>query len=126
MKLARVAIAEEAGPPGPFLNEVKPTPERLREVTRRLVLLRRRCGLSVRQADIVSLIVQGLANKDIASRLRCSEVNVESHMTALLRRTQSSSRAMLVARFWLEFDLAAEDPFEGQVGPGADSLTIHV
>jgi len=62
--------------------------------------------LTARQGQILRLVVCGLSNKEIADQLCCSEVTVEAHMTALLRRTRSCSRTVLVATFWLELDVA--------------------
>ena len=97
----------DVGRPSPRRRSkvVSATPDRLQEVQARLRVLRRRFNLSDRHCEILALVVQGLSNKEVSERLTCSEVNVESHMTTLLRRTASASRSVLVARFWLEFDL---------------------
>jgi DNA-binding NarL/FixJ family response regulator len=44
--------------------------------------------------------VQGTPNKTIAATLGCSVRAVEVHVTALLDKTQTGSRAELGARFW--------------------------
>ncbi|NUP11359.1 MAG: helix-turn-helix transcriptional regulator [Polyangiaceae bacterium] len=58
--------------------------------------------LTARQADVLRLLVQGRANKEIASDLGCAENTVELHVTQLFRRSGTSSRAQLIARFWSE------------------------
>ena len=59
-----------------------------------------RYGLTDRQAEVVALAARGLANKTIATHLRCAESTVEMHLTAAFARTQVESRAALVARVW--------------------------
>ncbi len=54
-------------------------------------------GITAREADVLSLVVEGLANKEIAIRLGVSARTVEKHVEALLRKLQARSRAHLVA-----------------------------
>jgi DNA-binding CsgD family transcriptional regulator len=54
-------------------------------------------GITPREAEILGLIAAGLANKDIAARLHLSPRTVEKHVESLLRKTDSTSRTMLVA-----------------------------
>jgi len=56
--------------------------------------------LTKRQREVLELVAVGMSNKAIASRLGCAQVTVELHMTRLLARARSESRAMLVAKFW--------------------------
>ncbi|HEY3494476.1 MAG TPA: helix-turn-helix transcriptional regulator [Polyangiaceae bacterium] len=56
--------------------------------------------LTPRQKAVLELVVEGLSNKQVASRLGISEGTVELHMTAVFQRTRTSSRAELIARFW--------------------------
>jgi DNA-binding CsgD family transcriptional regulator len=56
--------------------------------------------LTPRQAEVLRFVVRGDANKDIAHSLGCAESTVEVHVTQLLRRSDTSSRTQLVARFW--------------------------
>ncbi len=81
---------------------VAPTATAQARLERRLAELAATAHLSPRQTTILRLLVLGLTNKEIAASARCSEVTVEAHMTALLRRTRAEGRGMLVARFWLE------------------------
>ena len=85
--------------------DLRPTERASRETASRLRAVTAAHCLTARQGRILFLVVSGLSNKEIAARLRCSEVTVETQMTTLLRRTRSSSRAVLVARFWLEHDV---------------------
>lgn len=50
-------------------------------------------GLSARQAEVLALIGDGLANKQIASRLGLSEKTVKAHVTAIFRALNVSTRS---------------------------------
>jgi DNA-binding CsgD family transcriptional regulator/PAS domain-containing protein len=57
-----------------------------------------RCwGLTPRQLAVFELVVAGLSNKQVASRLGISEGTVELHMTAIMRKARVESRAALLA-----------------------------
>jgi DNA-binding CsgD family transcriptional regulator len=56
--------------------------------------------LTPRQASVMALLVEGLANKEIALRLNCSVGTIENHVTCILRRAKVGSRAALTAAFW--------------------------
>lgn len=81
---------------------LRPTERGARAAAERVAVATTTFALTRRQAAVLGLLIFGLANKEIAQELRCSEANVEMHVSALLRRTSSSSRLMLIARFWLE------------------------
>jgi DNA-binding NarL/FixJ family response regulator len=55
-------------------------------------------GITNREADVLRLIGQGLANKEIASRLRVSPRTVEKHVESLLRKTGTRTRVDLALR----------------------------
>lgn len=58
-------------------------------------------GVTAREAEVLRLLVQGLANKVIAAELRVSPRTVEKHVESLLRKTNARSRtelAMVAAR----------------------------
>lgn len=57
-------------------------------------------GVSKRQRDVLRLLARGDANKRIAEKLGISEVTVEAHITAILRKSHASSRTDLAARVW--------------------------
>jgi DNA-binding CsgD family transcriptional regulator len=73
---------------------------RVDRLTHNLAIARQRWGLTPRQMQVLALLARGLANKTIALQLECAESTVELHVTALLSRTQSESRAALVASLW--------------------------
>jgi DNA-binding CsgD family transcriptional regulator len=54
-------------------------------------------GITTREADVLRLVADGLANKQIATRLNLSPRTVEKHVESLLRKTGARSRTGLVA-----------------------------
>lgn len=52
-------------------------------------------GVTRREADVLHLLSQGLANKEIGARLHLSPRTVEKHVESLLRKTGSRSRTQL-------------------------------
>jgi DNA-binding NarL/FixJ family response regulator len=52
--------------------------------------------LTLRQSTVLELLAAGDSNKEIAGKLACAEVTVESHITELFRRSGARSRAGLV------------------------------
>lgn len=57
-------------------------------------------SLSRRQAEVLTLVTDGLVNKDIATRLRVSLKTVEWHVGILLSKAKADNRAQLVTRYW--------------------------
>ena len=57
-------------------------------------------GATQRQSDVLRLVLDGLANKEIAGRLKVSPRTVEVHVTALLEKASVDSRTGLVAKSW--------------------------
>ena len=53
-------------------------------------------GLTPRQADVLTLLLQGKSNKDIARRLVLSVETVKDHVQAVLRALGVSSRTQAV------------------------------
>ena len=49
---------------------------------------------------VLTHVVRGDANKDIAAKLGLALRTVEVHVTALLRKCHVDSRARLVFKFW--------------------------
>lgn len=88
-----------AAPPVALAELSREALERFHE---RLAQAAARWGLTARQVETLSWILLGLSNKEIASQIGRSEVTVEAHVTGLLRRGRASSRAHLMARFWLD------------------------
>ncbi len=68
-------------------------------------------GVTAREADVLALVAEGLANKDIAARLHVSPRTVEKHVESLLRKAGARSRTQLVA--------VAGPPHPGGNGPAS-------
>jgi DNA-binding CsgD family transcriptional regulator len=60
----------------------------------------RKLDLTPRQEEVLGRLVRGLANKEIAVELDCTEATVEAHLTQVLRKAGAQSRTQLIARFW--------------------------
>jgi DNA-binding NarL/FixJ family response regulator len=54
-------------------------------------------GITAREADVLRLVADGLANKQIAAWLHLSPRTVEKHVESLLRKTGARSRTGLAA-----------------------------
>ena len=57
---------------------------------------RERISLSGRESDVLRLLVQGLANKEIASQLNISESVVKNTLQQLFSKTEVRTRSQLV------------------------------
>jgi len=55
-----------------------------------------RTALNARESDVLRLVVQGLANKEIASRLKVSESAVKNTLQQLFAKTEVRTRSQLV------------------------------
>ena len=62
-------------------------------------------GLTVRESEVASLLVQGLSNREIAESLCISEHTVKTHLKGIFHKAGVSSRGQAVAR------IAGEDDF---------------
>jgi DNA-binding NarL/FixJ family response regulator len=69
--------------------------------------------LTAREREVLSLVVAGLANKQIARRLGISEKTVKGHLTNLFQRIGVADRTQ--AALWAERTGALRDP-----GPGTE------
>ena len=59
-------------------------------------VLRRRESLTPREAEVMTLVVDGLANKQIAAQLDVAEKTVETHRANVMRKMEAESLAHLV------------------------------
>ena len=57
-------------------------------------------GVTPREREILSLLVHGYGNKDIANHLGCAVKTVEMHVGNLMRKSGVRARAELVSAFW--------------------------
>lgn len=53
-------------------------------------------GLSNRETEVVSLVVRGLSNKDVAGQLFVTEKTVKFHLTNIYKKMSVKSRAQLL------------------------------
>lgn len=53
-------------------------------------------GLTGRQAEVLTLIVKGLSNREIASQLALSEGTIKLHVNAIFKALHVTSRAQLI------------------------------
>lgn len=58
--------------------------------------------LTPRQLAVLELVVAGLSNKQVAADLGISEGTVELHMTAILKKSRTESRAALLAKYFTQ------------------------
>jgi len=69
----------------------------LREKERELTELRHRWeGLSVREREVMNLVVRGMLNKQIAGELGASEATVKMHRSQVMKKMQAESLPDLV------------------------------
>ncbi|MBF6617757.1 MAG: response regulator transcription factor [Candidimonas sp.] len=71
-------------------NGQKALPEPIKEVPAAEELMR--LGLTLRQAEVLQLMAEGLTNKEIARRLAVSEWTVRHHVSSILERLEVSNR----------------------------------
>ncbi len=67
-------------------------------------------GITAREADVLVLVAQGFANKEIAARLHVSPRTIEKHVESLMRKTGARSRTHLVAVAGADTPGAASPP----------------
>lgn len=57
-------------------------------------------GLSKREREVVSLLVQGKTNQEIASELGIQEKTVKYHCTSIYAISQCKNRAQFIAQYY--------------------------
>lgn len=67
---------------------------------RRAADLTRLWGLTPRQTEVLSLVVDGHVNKTIATKLGCSLRTVEMHVSRVLHKCGASRRTEIATKFW--------------------------
>jgi DNA-binding CsgD family transcriptional regulator/MoxR-like ATPase len=70
---------------------------------------RHAAGLTARQAEVLQLLVEGLSNTEIADRLFVSPRTVETHVSAVLRKLDSSTRKEAAVRARAEGFISVTD-----------------
>jgi DNA-binding NarL/FixJ family response regulator len=53
-------------------------------------------GLTIRQQQLISLVAQGLTNKEIAFRLNLSEYTIKNHIHRIMKQVEAVSRSEAV------------------------------
>ena len=105
-EVGQCLLAEAATADGWDTPDLMPDEGRLREVGLQRLALRLGepgarvsdpLGLTPRERQVLALVGEGLANKEIAGRLNVSPRTVEKHVESLLRKAGARSRAHLVA-----------------------------
>jgi len=79
-------------------------------------LRRRRDALTPRERTVMTLVVAGWRNKQIAGKIKTSEATVKVHRTNLMRKMQASSLADLIA---MAGRLGSVDSSDGPSGSNA-------
>ncbi|ADO72777.1 Transcriptional regulator, LuxR family protein [Stigmatella aurantiaca DW4/3-1] len=87
------ALGSRAPAPGTVRNDDE-------AFSQRLLAARHLWALTARQADVLTLAVQGKTNKEIALELGCQKSTVELHMSHILRKCGADNRSMLTSSFW--------------------------
>jgi DNA-binding CsgD family transcriptional regulator len=78
------ALLRQAGAPVPRTGPAAAVSANLRAL-----------GVTVREADVLALVTEGLTNRELAARLHLSPRTVEKHVASLLTKTGCRRRAQL-------------------------------
>jgi DNA-binding CsgD family transcriptional regulator len=77
----------------------------------------RRWSLTRRETEVLTRMIAGDFNKEIACVLACSRRAVEHHITSILRKTRTHSRADLLGRVFTDVASTEEDDQSSATGP---------
>lgn len=55
-------------------------------------------SVTIREQEVLGLLLQGCTNKEIARQLSISDYTVRDHVSSLLRKNQVKTRVELMAR----------------------------
>jgi DNA-binding NarL/FixJ family response regulator len=102
-------IAEQAllGVPSPPYPYAQPSLATLPHAKQPLPL--RSSTLTPRQSEVLALVIEGLANKEIAERLSLAEATVKVHITAILRAYGVNNRTKAISAARRERDNPLSD-----------------
>lgn len=92
--------ADRPGEPGTSGPPFSPPPSDHAASRYAQEMLRNRHHLTRREAEIVHLVAEGLANKEVAARLYVSEATVKTHMHRIMRKLGAANRTE-VGRIYL-------------------------
>ncbi len=67
-----------------------------------IAIFSKKYGISNREQDVLSLLIDGYSTNDIGTMLNISQNTFKSHMRQLLRKTECSNRTALVALYFQE------------------------
>lgn len=95
----RGVLAGEAALPRSLAARLMDEFRRRESAPRRRFLGKRRVQLSEREWEVLELLQQGLSTKEIAERFFVTPATVRSHVSALLRKLDVTSREEAVALF---------------------------
>ena len=94
----------------PEIVEAQGTPTHLSAAAGTALVRPSELGLSTRQRQVLSLLVQGLTNKEIARRLDLAAQTIKAHISAALRALNVTNRTQaVIAVSQLGLDLDRED-----------------
>jgi DNA-binding CsgD family transcriptional regulator len=98
---ARAFLEEAATLVEQFGNQDHPWARQIRERLHQLARMGTRphlpAGLSMREAEVLRLVAQGLSNREIAEELGISERTVANHLASILNKTLADNRAAATA-----------------------------
>ncbi|TCO62280.1 helix-turn-helix transcriptional regulator [Actinocrispum wychmicini] len=83
----RAALRRTGVPAPQHTTDAERVPSRLRDR-----------GVTIREFEVYELVLQRLANREIAARLHISPRTVEKHVASLLAKTEVDGRAALIAK----------------------------